>query len=45
MIERYIIRLGKYGAYLYDINEKKSLSLQDTVNTLNGLYNRLKKDG
>jgi len=42
MIERYIVRVGKFGAYIYDVNLKKDMTLKDVVDRLNSLCNEIK---
>ena len=43
--ERYIIRLGKFGAYFYDINTKQDMTLEDVIHTMNNLYTILTDEG
>ena len=35
MTERYIVRVGKFGAYIYDVDLKKDMTLKDVVTELN----------
>lgn len=45
MIERYIMRLGKYGTYLYDMQRRRSMTLEETVDVLNNFHSILVKNG
>lgn len=45
MTERYIIRYGKFGAYFYDLDIKKEMTLKEVKTILDIYYNKLKNIG
>ena len=43
MIERYVVRYGKFGAYFYDMEGRHEMSLKEVETMLNMYSNILKK--